>query len=150
MSRRAWCLFVVLLAMAPGVLQADEDPASPGIDSGSLEIEISGLKSGVGQVRIAVFDSEEEWLGAAVHAKVVDLESTECRWIVEEIPPGEYGIAVFHDLNENGKNDRNLLGIPKEPYGFSNDARASFGPPKWSKARFSVVTPSTTIRIQVK
>jgi len=140
----------VLLAMASGVLWASDDAVAPGSDSGDLEIEIVGLRSSVGQVRIAVFDSEEEWLGTATHAKVVDLEGTECRWIVEGIPLGDYGIAVFHDVNENGKNDRNLLGIPKEPYGFSNNVRASFGPPKWSKAKFSVVTPSTTIRIKVK
>jgi uncharacterized protein (DUF2141 family) len=115
-----------------------------------LTIEIVGLKSSVGQVRIAVFDSEEGWLKTAVRSKILDLESTECRWIVGGIPPGEYGLAIFHDRNANGKNDRNLLGIPKEPYGFSNNVRASFGPPKWSKSRFEVVAPSSEVRIEVK
>ena len=39
----------------------------------------------------------------------------------ENVKPGNYAIAVFHDLNGNGKLDRNLIGLPSEPYGFSND-----------------------------
>jgi uncharacterized protein (DUF2141 family) len=35
------------------------------------------------------------------------------------LEPGEYMISVFHDNNKNGKMDYNLLGKPKEGYGFS-------------------------------
>ena len=37
-----------------------------------------------------------------------------------------YAIAVFHDINDNGILDKNALGIPLEPYGFSRNARARF------------------------
>ena len=58
--------------------------------------------------------------------------------------------SVTNRPRQNGKNDRNVLGIPKEPYGFSNDVRAIFGPPKWSKSRFEVKAPGTSVRIEVK
>jgi len=57
---------------------------------------------------------------------------------------------VFHDENGNGKNDRNFLGIPKEPYGFSNNARRKFGPPTWTEAKFAVSSPAVVVEIQVK
>ena len=141
---------LVVLAVTAGMLSASEDPGSSVGTLADLAIEVVGLESGVGQVRIAVFDSAESWLESAVRSTVVDLQSPECRWIVDGLPEGEYGIAVLHDLNENGKNDRNLLGMPKEPYGFSNGARAALGPPRWAKSKFRVSAPSTNVQIVVK
>ena len=71
---------------------------------------------------------------------------------METIPfrMGMYGIAVFHDENKNGKMDKNFLGIPQEAYGFSNNMRVTFGPPKWEKSKFVVNTATTDIAIEVK
>ena len=46
--------------------------------------------------------------------------------------------------------NRNLLGIPREPYGFSNNARGSFEPAKWEDAKFVVTTAATEIEIKVQ
>jgi len=51
---------------------------------------------------------------------------------------GWYGIMFYHDTNNNGKFDR-ILGIPKEQFGFSNNATPSLGgPPSFDKAKFFV------------
>jgi uncharacterized protein (DUF2141 family) len=42
----------------------------------------------------------------------------------------------MHDVNKNGELDKNALGIPKEGFGFSNDAAGTFGPPGFDKAKF--------------
>mgnify|MGYP003312824800 CR=1 FL=1 len=52
------------------------------------------------------------------------------------VPFGEYAIAGFQDLDGNGVLTGNFLGIPKEPVGFSGDAKIRFGPPKWNDAVF--------------
>lgn len=57
--------------------------------------------------------------------------------IIPNVPPGHYASQVFHDLNSNGKIDRGLFGIPKEPVGFSNDAPIHMAPPKWDAAVFA-------------
>ena len=56
------------------------------------------------------------------------------------LPPGEYGIAVYHDLNANNVMDKRFLVIPSEAYGFSNNARGPFGlgRPGFEKAKFTV------------
>ena len=56
--------------------------------------------------------------------------------VIHDLPAGEYAIASYHDENGNGKLDTNALGLPEEGYGFSNDARGMFGPPKFSEAVF--------------
>ena len=52
----------------------------------------------------------------------------------ENIPAGSYAVAVLHDENKNEKMDFNLVGIPKEAYGFSNNAKGFMAPPKFSDA----------------
>ncbi len=54
-----------------------------------------------------------------------------------DIPPGTYAIKLHIDENENGELDTNFLGIPKEQYGFSNNAKA-FGIPKFESASFQL------------
>lgn len=54
------------------------------------------------------------------------------------VKPGSYAVVAIHDKNGNRKMDTNFLGIPKEKGGFSNNAPASFGPAKFSKAAFTV------------
>ena len=51
---------------------------------------------------------------------------------------GRYALAVIHDLDGDGGLTQNLLKIPTEPYGFSNNARGMFGPPEFTAAAFSV------------
>ena len=52
------------------------------------------------------------------------------------LPPGTWAVLSFQDENDNGKLDRNVLGIPKERYAFSRDARGRFGPPSFEDAAF--------------
>jgi uncharacterized protein (DUF2141 family) len=62
-------------------------------------------------------------------------------------------IAVFQDNDGNGKLTKSQMGIPREPYGFSNNARGILGPPKFKQAAFELEprTDNTeTIEIKVR
>ena len=70
--------------------------------------------------------------------------------VFNDVPPGEYAISLLHDENGNGKADT-VLFLPKEGFGFSRDAKASFGPPRFSSAAFKVADGSPvyhTIRMR--
>lgn len=54
------------------------------------------------------------------------------------LSPGFYAARVFHDENRNKKIDHNWIGYPSEGFGFSNNARVIFGPPKFSAAEFII------------
>tara|TARA_B110000444_G_scaffold259006_1_gene301487 strand:- start:778 stop:1314 length:537 start_codon:yes stop_codon:yes gene_type:complete len=59
------------------------------------------------------------------------------------LPHGEYAITLFVDFNGNKKIDKNFLGIPKEQYGFSNNAMGRMSPPSFEQAKFTVTGPTT-------
>lgn len=56
---------------------------------------------------------------------------------LEGIEPGEYALLVYFDENANGRIDKNFIGIPKEPLGFSNRYRPK-GPPSYKRAAFQL------------
>ncbi len=66
-----------------------------------------------------------------------------------DLPPGDYGIKMFHDVNGNGRLDKNMLGIPTEPYAFSNNAKAKLAPPPWAQTRFAVTADGATQTIHL-
>jgi uncharacterized protein (DUF2141 family) len=68
---------------------------------------------------------------------------------IRNVKPGSYAIAVFHDVNGNGKLDRSFIGLPSEPYGFSNDVGRR-GPPNFDAARIVVTEPATTVVIPIR
>jgi uncharacterized protein (DUF2141 family) len=117
---------------------------------GTLIVKITGLHSGKGQVRIAVFNSAETWLGEhPVYSSTIKVDGQTVTWTINDVPYGDYGIAAFHDENSNGKMDRNLVGVPKEPYGFSNNLTVILRAPRWEKAKFPIRNPTTEISIEV-
>ena len=69
---------------------------------------------------------------------------------IPNIAPGEYAIAVFADVNGNGKLDSNFIGWPIEPHGVSRDAKGRFGPPKFADAAFRVSEGVTRQTITIK
>jgi uncharacterized protein (DUF2141 family) len=115
-----------------------------------LTIEIQGLESDTGQVRIAVLESEVSWLQTQVYARSLEIKNRHCRWSIAEVPYGDYAVAVFHGENGNVRNDRNFMGIPRESYGCSNDARGSFGPAKWRQARISLGYTTTGVQVRLE
>ena len=117
----------------------------PGVASGQvscpgIHITILDIRNSTGTVACALFESPDgfprEFLRSATNVMVIKIRNTQARCDFEDIPPGTYAIAVVHDENMNGKLDTNWLGIPKEGYGFSNDAKAVLGTPSFSAASF--------------
>ncbi|MNT83012.1 hypothetical protein D3C72_2228260 [compost metagenome] len=55
---------------------------------------------------------------------------------------------VYHDENNNGKLDKNFIGMPKEPVACSNNAKGFMGPPKYEDAKF-IITADTKMTIKM-
>ena len=60
-----------------------------------------------------------------------------------KLPFGEHAITLFVDFNGNKKIDKNFLGIPKEPYGFSNNVIGNMSAPTFDQAKFVISGPTT-------
>jgi len=100
----------------------------------TLSIEINGLQNSDGQVLLE-FSNEKGEKIMGITQKIVN---TKCAIVIKNLTPGNYAFKYFHDENNNNKIDVNLLGIPKEGYGFSNNAKGTFGPPSFEKMIFAI------------
>lgn len=106
---------------------------------GRLTVLISGLETTDGALRLALFDSEVAYEGRGAPLRVAAIPASGARSVVfDELAPGRYAIRAYHDRNDNGRLDANALGIPQEPYAFSNNARGLTGPAKWKDAGVTV------------
>ena len=100
----------------------------------SLEMEINNLESNKGPLYIRILDENE--IPVIVGTSPVINYSAEISF--DSIFPGKYAIQFFHDENENQIMDFNLIGIPKEKFGSSNDVKPILGPPKFEKMLFEI------------
>ena len=67
---------------------------------------------------------------------------------INDLPKGEYAITMYHDENSDNECNRNFMGIPKEAYGFSNNIKPKFGPPKFKDCKFTL-SDSETLQIKM-
>ncbi|MEO9825294.1 MAG: DUF2141 domain-containing protein [Paracoccaceae bacterium] len=87
-----------------------------------------------GQFLVSVFNSQAGWLKQSRVQDVVAVTSDGFGRAALDVTPGSYGIAIIHDANGDGKINTIALGIPTEAFGFSNNAKAGFGPPGFRRA----------------
>ncbi len=120
--------------------------------TGTLTVLIDGFNSDKGDARIALCNSIEGYKSEekAFRREAARISNGKADWAFKDLPFGEYALKVFHDENGNNKLDKNLLGAPTEAYGFSNNARATFGPPDYKKAAFQFDKTDMTVTITVK
>jgi uncharacterized protein (DUF2141 family) len=116
----------------------------------TLYIEFEGLKVEKGKLFIALYDNEDDFLKKEFKGSIVEIKNGRAQGIFKQLNKGIYAISSFHDKNDNGKMDTNFLGIPKEPIACSNNAKGSFGPPKFKDAKFTIAEEETHININFK
>jgi uncharacterized protein (DUF2141 family) len=106
--------------------------------SGTLTVVIQDVKGTKGKVAIALYNDAKVFLKAKfkLDSRSVVAQNGEVTLQFENLPAGDYAVSVMHDENENGELDSNFVGIPTEGFGFSNDAKAMFGPPSYDKCVF--------------
>lgn len=122
-------------------------------NSNSIALEIENLQSATGEVHVAIYDREEHFKKSLdpYRLKVLKVPSDgQLHLELEDIPYGRYALAVYHDENGNGDLDKNMLGIPKEPYGFSNNPRAKWSAPTYKETSFVLGPEPTHLAISLK
>ena len=113
-----------------------------------LTLTVTGIKDVKGALMIAVFDqagydTDKPVTRAAAPVTAASVTTT------FDLPAGQYGIKMFHDVDGDGKMAANPFGMPLEPYAFSNNAPAQFGPATWAAAAFKVDAPATAAAIKL-
>lgn len=124
--------------------------ASSAWAQGQLEVVVKNVKEEKGAIRVGIFRDDKTFMKDAWLGKVVKATTGEVKVVFENVPAGTYAVSIVHDSNENGELDSNAFGIPKEGFGFSNDAMGMFGPPSFQKASVAVGAGSQAISITLR
>ena len=117
----------------------------------NLTVEVQLSKTKGGSLRAALcpsesaFDTEKGCVFKAMDAIGKDVPLT-----FENVAPGTYAVKIFQDVDGDGKMGTNALGIPNEPFGFSNNAMGNFGPPSFKQAAIEVGKEPVVIRLKLR
>jgi len=114
-----------------------------------LQIENVNVKKG-GDVATAIFNKKNFLkMDQQAYSKAVTVTANTMEIIYENIPAGEYAFVAFQDFDKNNKLKTNFIGYPKEPVGFSNDAKIVLGPPSFDDAKIKI-DADKIVRIRIK
>ena len=135
---------------------------TPPVAASELRITVEDIRSPHGTILIGLYDSLETFTRAIELADKDGFLNDPNRFaavalranaamksavVLTNLDPGPYTIILFHDENGNGKLDKNALGVPTEPYGFSNNVQGFLGPPAFSKAVMQINAGDKAVRI---
>lgn len=103
-----------------------------------ITVVVEGLRNDKGMVRCGLYASAvgfrepgKEWKGVAA-----PIQGGKATCVFHDVPPGSYAAAVFHAENNETQLETGMFGKPKQGYGFSRDAKGSFGPPGFDAATY--------------
>ncbi|MGB3618748.1 MAG: DUF2141 domain-containing protein [Catalinimonas sp.] len=118
---------------------------------GTLTLSISGLETQKGKVYVAIYNQAEGWLESETSFKrgifATSGDPTQIKF--EDVPAGTYAVSLYHDENGNGEMDSNLVGVPKEGYGFSQNPKITFSAPDFDECAFEH-SGAQTLNIKLK
>lgn len=116
-------------------------PALAAPATASLTIHVGNVLPSGGTLRLGVYtaalypDDDSKPVASAD----VPAVSPETTIVLHNIPPGVYAIQTFQDVNSNNKMDTSWLGLPLEPFGFSDDATPFLSKPSFDDVKFTLV-----------
>ncbi len=137
-------LFLSLALLGTAVTSAPDPPAK-----GTLLLTVENITEARGELEIVVYDSAETYQRSGRVVRLPVSREGTLEVPLEAIPFGEVAILIYHDVDGNQRFNQNRLGIPQEPYGFSNNVRPMFRGPGFEEAKFTFGTEGQGTRIKI-
>ncbi|WP_428229576.1 DUF2141 domain-containing protein [Flavobacterium sp.] len=119
----------------------------------NTSIKISGIRSEKGQIIINVFRNSTDYEQGKVSKKLIFPKKSadnELMILNCDLEPRIYGITLIDDENKNGALNKNIIGIPKEGFGFSNFFMEKMKKPSFDDFKITVKKQDNKISIKVK
>jgi len=118
----------------------------------TLTVKVENIDKKGGDLHVALYD-QASWSNddaEPLAGAIVPAIAPETNVTLQNIKPGVYGVKTYQDVNRNGKFDQNWLGLPLEPYGFSNDAKPVLTAPGFDRTKFMVRDGANIIMIHLQ
>ncbi|TPG62364.1 DUF2141 domain-containing protein [Hymenobacter nivis] len=125
--------------------------AAPGPATAAVTVVVVGLVSTESVVRLNFYHSAESFLKHGQQAFRLEVKPNGQHEISVpvDLAKGEWAVALTQDVNNNAKLDKNLLGIPTEPYAFSNNVRPKLSAPKFEECKFMADADGKVVTIHL-
>jgi uncharacterized protein (DUF2141 family) len=141
------CLFIAVCFTALG------NEASAQTGQGTIICKVTAFRNSSGHIELSLYNKELNFPDHNMRmiTRKTDLQNSSVAEIrFENVPFGTYAVAGHHDENKSGAMDYTWLGLPKEGYCFSNDAKPFLSPPSFSEAKFKLDKPQKVVYITMQ
>jgi uncharacterized protein (DUF2141 family) len=117
----------------------------------SLTIIVTNLASATGPVIVGVYGTKNKFPDPKDQLKVYTFtpHDTQLTAQITDLPVGTYALAIYQDVNSNGKIDKNLIGIPTEPYAFSKNYKPTIKAPGFKDCCFDYLAQNDTVTMKM-
>jgi uncharacterized protein (DUF2141 family) len=148
---RLTCLLAALVTLGAGFWPQAEAQSTGTV---TLTVHVTGARNAKGQIRAALFQNAKGFpndASQAIQTQAVDIDpqALSAKIVFTGLHDGVYAVSVFHDENMNQKLDKNILGIPKEGCGGSNNPKKKMGPPDFDETKFQVSGEGLPLEIRL-
>ncbi|WP_316839233.1 DUF2141 domain-containing protein [Pedobacter gandavensis] len=105
---------------------------------GPLKITVTNINHLEGNIQVSLYNSKASFIKKGKEYKTMTraVKSATETFTFNDLPQGEYAVALYHDENSDGKCNTNFLGIPKEGYAFSRNFAPKLAAPKFEDTKF--------------
>ena len=138
-----------LIALLPILLIGMSAPQNPTV----LEVTINQVRSTKGQILLSVYSDPAQYPYKPFRTCPVSkdsLKNGQVKTVILGLQPGTYAMGLLDDENLSGDMECNIIVIPKEGFGFSNNPRTILSKPDYDKLIFNVGPGTTRIDITVQ
>lgn len=117
---------------------------------GVLNVSLTNIKN-TGKINIALYKEGKDFPNDKylVMGQTGECSTSTCSFQFKDLPYGNYAIAIYQDVNANGKLDTGTFGIPSEPFAFSNNFRPKWGGPSYEKCKFEFAKDKQVVEIAI-
>ena len=129
-------------AVAIEKLHGDTIAAAPSVDTtpqkAPLTLIVNNLRSTTAPVTIGVYGTDNKFPDPKDQLKEYKFtpNGKQLTAKITNLKFGTYALAIYQDVNNNGKIDKTIIGIPTEPYAFSNNYKPTVKAPSFDDCKF--------------
>ena len=106
----------------------------------TLTIIVKNVQPGKNSVVVEIWNDEKTFFKKPFSTKALQADSSALEFSFE-LPPAEYAISAYQDINGNKQLDFGVFHIPKEPVAFGNNFRPRFSAPKYKDCAINLTKP---------
>lgn len=141
-----WGVTLLILSMTSALSAQERSPAT----MNKIIVKLTGVSDQPGPLLCSLYRASTGFPtdpSKSIARQRADKTGT-CTFYVEQL--GAYAIAALHDENDNGKQDTNMFGVPKEGWATSNNVKPALRAPTFDESKFKVTQPETSVTLKMR